>query len=426
MSTEDDGPIADRGHSASLSDLLGRPSVRRLLISRACGASGAVTLAIANGVLVFDITGRELDIGLVGLAEFLPTFLLVTWAGSMADRLDRRRMAAVAYLAEVLIAITIGVYAMGGNTAVWPLFALTLAYGAARGFVNPATRALPANVVSRQDLPRLIPMLSTVWQSAAIFAPIVASAAYSIGPEWAFFAIAVLDLVAAITIYGVKLHHRQDRVEQPRGFRAAFEGFQLVRRTPLLLAAIGLDLFAVLLGGVIALAPPIAEELLGQSGQAAFWMRAAGGAGAAATALLLARRPIAHRVGPRLLQAIALFGFLTICIAFSRNLVLTLALFAGLAAADMVSVFVRATIVPLATPDSLRGRVLAVEAVFIGASNELGAFESGLTAEWFGLVPAIAFAGCATLVVVAGFAALVPDLRRLDNFDEITSGDEPS
>jgi predicted MFS family arabinose efflux permease len=412
-------PEGSEQAAASLSELLGRPSVRRLLMSRACGSSGAVTLAIANGVFVFGITGRELDIGLVGLAEFLPTFLLVLWAGALADRVDRRRMAAIAYLAEAAIAVGLAVYAASGRTAVWPIFALTLGYGAARGFVNPATRALPANVVSREELPRLIPMLSTVWQTSTVVAPLLASAVYGIGASWAFASIAVLDLVASFTIIRVQLHAAQDTSTSGRGLRAAFEGMRLVRRSPLLLAAIGLDLFAVLLGGVIALAPPIAEELLGVSGDRAFWLRSAEGVGAAVTALALARKPIERHVGRRLLEAVAVFGVLTVCIAFSRSLALTLLLFALLKAADMVSVFVRATIVPLATPDSLRGRVLAVEAVFIGASNELGAFESGLTAEWFGLRPAIIFAGVATMVVVAAFAVLVPDLRRLDHFGEV-------
>lgn len=414
-------PSGESHHDAgSLRELLGRPSVRNLLLSRACGSSGAVTLAIANGVFVFGITGRELDIGLVGLAEFVPTFLLVLWAGALADRVDRRRMAAIGYVVEAALALTIALYAASGRTSVWPVFALTLGYGAARGFVNPATRALPANVVSRGELPRLIPMLSTVWQLSGVIAPLLASAMYGVGAPWAFASIAVLDLVAAVTISRVRLHTEQQTETAKRGLRAALDGMRLVRRSPLLLAAIGLDLFAVLLGGVIALAPPIAEELLGVGGDKAFWFRSAEGLGAAVTALALARKPIERRVGRRLLDAVAVFGVLTICVAFSRSLALTLMLFALLKAADMVSVFVRATMVPLATPDSLRGRVLAVEAVFIGASNELGAFESGLTAEWFGLQPAIVLSGVATIIVVAVFAVAVPELRRLDRFDEIT------
>ena len=415
--------MSDGAEGAQLSDLLSRPSVRHLLISRAAGSSGAVTLAIANGVFVFGITGRELDLGWIGLAEFLPTFLLVLWAGALADRLDRRKMAALGYAAEAAIALGIAAYAATGRTAIWPIFALTLAYGFARGFVNPATRALPANVVRRDELPRLIPMLSMVWQSSAIVAPLLASAVYGLAAEWAFVSIAVLNVIAAVTIMRVTVLETGDAPAPQRGMRAAFDGLRLVRRTPLLLAAIGLDLFAVLLGGVIALAPPITEELLGASGDKAFWMRSAGGLGAALTAYALARRPIERHVGPRLLQAVAAFGFLTICVAFSRSLVLTIFLFALLAAADMISVFVRATIVPLATPDSLRGRVLAVEAVFIGASNELGAFESGLTAEWFGLEAAVIVSGVATIVVVAGFALLVPDLRRLDRFADVTAAD---
>jgi MFS family permease len=402
-----------------LGQLLRRSSVRNLLTSRACSSSGAVTLAIAMGVFVFDITGREADIGFVGLAEFLPTFALVLWAGSLADRVDRRRMAAIAYGAEAVIAFVIAWYSTTGPTAVWPLLAMTAAYGAARGFANPASRALPANVVSRQDLPRLIPALSTVWQLSTVFAPLIVGALYGLSPAWTFVAIGVLDVVAALTIVRVDLHSAQERSATRPSMLDALQGLKMVARTPLLLAAIGLDLFAVLLGGVVALAPPIAEQLLGASEAAPFWMRSAGGAGAAVTAAVLARWPVTRHVGRVLLQAVGVFGLLTIGVAFSRNLVLTLALFALLAAADMISVFIRATIVPLATPDSLRGRVLAVEAVFIGASNELGAFESGITAEWFGLVPAIIVSGVATIVVVGLFSLLVPDLRRLDRFDEI-------
>ena len=373
---------------ATLGELIRRPSVRNLLLSRATGTSGAVTLAIANGVFVFDITGRELDIGLVGLAEFLPTFLLVLWAGSLADRLDRRRMAAIAYTVEALVALGIAAYAATDPTAVWPIFVLTVAYGAARGFANPASRALPANVVSRRDLPRLIAALPMVWQSSAIFAPLLVGAIYGFGAPWTFAAIALLDLIAAFAISRVKLHSAQVLSSSRPSLRTALDGLRLVRRTPLLLAAIGLDLFAVLLGGVVALAPPIAEDLLGASESAPFWMRAAGGLGAAVTAFLLARSPIERHAGRRLLQAVAIFGVLTIGIAFSRNLFLTLALFAALAAADMVSVYIRETLIQIWTPDELRGRVNAVNMVFVGASNELGEFRAGSVAALIGLVPA--------------------------------------
>ena len=323
----------------SIWELISRPGVRNLLISNACGVASSVTLAISMGVHVSALTGREFDIALVGLAEFLPTFLLVLPAGTLADRVDRRSLAAVGYLLEASVAIAGAGYLIAGGTGIWPLLLLTAVYGTARGFVNPAARAL--------------------------------------------------------------------------------EGFRLVRETPLLLAAIGLDLFAVLLGGVIALGPAICVDLVDAPASAAFWIRSACGIGAALTALFLTKKPLNNRIGPRLLLAIAIFGILHIGIAFSSSLLLTLLLFAGAAAADMVSVFIRTTIVPLATPDSVRGRVLAVEAVFIGASNELGAFESGITAQWFGLRPAIIFAGISTLVVVALFAVFVPDLRKLDRFEDI-------
>ena len=410
---------ANQAEPTDLGSLLRRWPVRSLLISRACAASGAVTMAIAMGKYVYDITGREADIGFVGLAEFLPTFLLVLWAGSLADRVDRRTMAAVAYASEAMVAFMIAWYTTTHSTAVWPLFAFTALYGLARGFANPASRALPANVVAKQDLPRLVPALSTMWQLASVVAPLTVGALYGIDPAFTFLAIGIMNLVSAGTILTVKLHAAQQKAIERPSIRDALQGVALVMRTPLLLGAIGLDLFAVLLGGVVALAPPIADQLLGANELAPFWMRAAGGAGAAITAALLARKPIERNVGRALLQAIALFGVFTIGVAISRSLIITMALFALLAASDMVSVFVRATIVPLATPDSLRGRVLAVEAVFIGASNELGSFESGITAHWFGLVPAIIISGLATIVVVALFALLMPELRRLDKFSDV-------
>ncbi len=400
-------------------ELVSRPGVRNLLISSACGVSGFVTLAISMGVHVYSLSGREFDIALVGLAEFLPTFLLVLPAGALADRVDRRSLAAVGYTAEALVALAGVGYVLAGGTAVWPLLLLTVCYGAARGFVNPAARALPANVVSREDLPRLIPAQSTVWQLGIVITPLLVGVLYGAGPEYTFAAIAFLNLVAACAVKTVRLHSLQERIIQTSGFRTAIEGFHLVRKTPLLLAAIGLDLFAVLLGGVIALGPAICVDLVDAPASAAFWIRSACGIGAAATALFLTKMPLRRKIGPRLMQAIAIFGILHIGVAFSSSLLLTLLLFAGAAAADMVSVFIRTSIVPLATPDSIRGRVLAVEAVFIGASNELGAFESGITAEWFGLRPAIVIAGLSTLVVVAIFAVFVPDLRNLDRFEDI-------
>lgn len=410
MTTESD--------ETTLRDLLGRRSVKSLLISQSAASSASVGLAITMGVFVFDLTGREADIGFVGFAEFLPTFALVLWAGSLADRFDRRRLAAVAFVVQALVAFAIAWYVTTDSVTILPLLALTAAFGVARGFANPAARALPTNVVAEHELPRLVPVLSTTWQLALALAPLVVGAVYGIGPAWTFVAIGALDLIAAGAILTVKLHAAQQRTRRAT-FGQALQGLKLVAATPLLLAAIGLDLFAVLLGGVVALAPAIAAELLEAPDGAAFWIRSAGGVGAVITAGLLAWRPIERRVGRALLQAVAVFGLITIGIAFSRSLLITLLLFAGLAAADMISVFVRATIVPLATPDSVRGRVLAVEAVFIGASNELGAFESGLTAEWFGLVPAIIVAGVATLLVVIGFAVAVPDLRQLDRFAEI-------
>jgi len=249
--------------------------------------------------------------------------------------------------------------------------------------------------------------------------PIVAGILYAVDPALPFVVIAVLHVLAAAAMAFVRLRVKLVRsVERPT-LSSALDGLRLVRRTPILLGAIGLDLFAVLFGGAVALAPALAEERLGVGAVELGWMRAAGGVGAAATALLLMFRPLTRQVGRYLLGAVAAFGLATIALGTTRNLVVALVLLAAISAADMVSVFVRATIVPLATPDHLRGRVMAVEMVFIGASNELGAFESGVTAEWFGLVPAIIAGGLLTLVVVAVWWVAFPSLRDVDRFSDI-------
>ncbi|MDH4147176.1 MAG: MFS transporter [Acidimicrobiia bacterium] len=403
----------------SLGELLADRSVLALVVSRLCSAASSVAMALAMGKLVYDITGRELSLGLVGLAEFLPTALLVIVAGALADRVDRRRISAVAYLGQAGVAAVIAGYVRTAPSSVGVLLILTLVYGAARGFANPASRSLPPSVAPPGGLARLVSTMSTVFQLAAVTGPIVAGILYAVDPALPFVVIAVLHVLAAAAMAFVRLRVKLVRsVERPT-LSSALDGLRLVRRTPILLGAIGLDLFAVLFGGAVALAPALAEERLGVGAVELGWMRAAGGVGAAATALLLMFRPLTRQVGRYLLGAVAAFGLATIALGTTRNLVVALVLLAAISAADMVSVFVRATIVPLATPDHLRGRVMAVEMVFIGASNELGAFESGVTAEWFGLVPAIIAGGLLTLVVVAVWWVAFPSLRDVDRFSDI-------
>lgn len=408
-----------------LGELLSDRSVQALLLNTFISAAVAVGQAVAVGKLVFDITGRELDLGLVGLAEFVPTALLVLVAGSIADRFDRRRVAAAGYVVEGVAAVGLAVYAAGDPTAVWPAFSLVFLYGAARGFVNPAARALPPMVAPPGGLPRLISSNSATWQLSIVAGPVIAGFLYAVDPMWPFVAFAAMTAVSTLCMFVIQYKTPQQPSRDRPSLSTALEGLRFVRRTPLLLAAIGLDLFAVLFGGAVALAPALAEDRLGVGAVGLGMLRAAGGAGAAVTAIVLTLKPLQRHVGRRLLQAVAAFGVATIALGLTRTFWLALVLLAAIAAFDMVSVYVRATVVPLATPDVFRGRVLAVEAVFIGASNELGAFESGVTAEIFGLVPAIVLGGAATIAVVAIWWTAFPALRDVDRFADVDVERQP-
>jgi MFS family permease len=384
-------------------------------------ASTAVMgMAIAIGKLVYDITGRLADLGLIGLAEFLPTAVLVLVAGQVVDRFDRRKVAAIAFAVEAATVAGLAWYASTKPTTVWPIFLFVLAFGAARGFGSPASRALPPMVAPPGSMARVVPMSSTAWQLSTIAGPVVAGFTYAIHPWVPFVLFALLLVVSMVIVVGIPLRETQAPPTDKPSVRHALEGLRFVARTPLLLAAIALDLFAVLFGGAVALLPAISRDRLGVGSVGLGWLRAAGGLGAGITAIALTVRPFARKVGRRLLYAVFIFGAATIVLGLTRSYVVAFAMMFILMAADMVSVFVRGTVVPLATPSSMRGRVLAVEAVFIGASNELGAFESGVAGQWLGLSRAIVLGGVATIVIVIVWWLVFPGLRDVDRFEDIT------
>jgi MFS family permease len=371
---------------------------------------------------VFDITGRELDLGLLGLAEFLPTALLAPIAGPIADRRDRRRLVAAALVLEAACALGLAAYAGTDPGSVLPIYAIVVVFGVARAFANPSIRALPADLAARSGaLPRLVALNSAAWQGALVAGPVIGGMLYAAGRPLAFVVAAAGMLAAGVAISLVP-HVPVRRLGGTRHpLREAFDGLRFVRANTLVLGAISLDLMAVLFGGAVALLPAIAEERLGVGPVGLGWLRAAVGIGAGATTLVLAARPVRRHVGVVLFVAVAIFGVLTVVLGVTTNYVVAFAALAVLSAADAVSVFIRGTIVPLATPEDMRGRVLAVENVFIGASNELGAFESGVAAQLFGLVAAVVLGGVATVAVVAIWAAAFPVLRRADRFDDVVA-----
>jgi len=406
--------------------------IRPLLAALFFATVGVFVQATALGKQVYDITGRPLDLGLLGLAEFLPTALLAPLTGSVADRFDRRLVVALGFGGEAACSAGLALYALSDPTSIAPILVLVVLFGVARAFVAPASRALPVDLAEPAGaVTRVIPLTSIVWQVAFIVGPVAGGFLYVPGAHWPYGVACVLALVGAATVLSVHLPARE-RLTSPPGARAvlhdALEGLRFIRRTPILLGAISLDLLAVLFGGAIALLPAIADERLGVGAVGLGWLRAAVGIGAGLTTLVLAVRPVNRRVGVVLFVAVGIFGVATIVLGLTRSYAVAFAALLVASGADAVSVFIRATLVPLVTAPSMRGRVLAVENVFIGASNELGAFESGVAGALLGAAGAVVLGGAATLVVVAVWATLFPALRSVDRFRDAqaaVAGDLP-
>ena len=407
----------------TVADAGGLPTGVKLLI----GALAATSMAnraqlVALGLLVFDVTGEELDLGLLGLAEFLPIFLLAPFTGTLADRYDRRVVYAIGLAIEMTCAVGLFVLARGEPDGIGLILALVVLFGVARAVTAPASRALPIDLAPPGLVERVVALRSVAFQSAGIVGPLIAGLLFSVDRSLPFalsfvgfgVAIAFLSFVPAT---GVKQLDRQTGPAQ--AIRDAFDGLRYMRRTPVLMGAITLDLFAVLFGGAVALLPAIGEKRLGVDEAAVGFLYSAIGVGALITAAILSVRPVRRHIGLVLFGVVSIFGLATIVLGLTTNYVVALVALLVLSAADAVSVFIRATIVPLASPEEMRGRVLAVENVFIGGSNELGAMESGLTAAWFGLVTAVVLGGFGTLAVVGVSMLAFPALRKVDRFEDV-------
>lgn len=397
------------------------PSVGGIIASTFFRTTAHVAWLTSLGLLVFDLTGRELDLGLIGLAEFLPVLLLVLVAGAVADRVDRRVVSGVGALAEAAVGLAVAAYVAADPTAAGPVFALVVLSGIAGAFTSPATRALPADVLPPDELPWLVARHAATWQAAIIVGPVIGGSLFAVDPVAPFLAVTGLHLLSALAYPFIRLretpaHEVVDDLEERPGLAHAVEGLRFIRRTPVLYGAISLDLFAVLFGGAVALLPALAEERLGVGAVGIGWLRAAGGIGAAAVTLTLTRWPVVRRVGRTLLLVVGLFGAATIVLGATTNYAVAFVAMLMLSGADAISVFIRATLVPLIVPTEMRGRVLAVENVFIGGSNELGAFESGVAGQLLGPAGAIVLGGMATIGIAVGWWYGFPDLREVDRF----------
>ena len=376
------------------------------------------------GKQVFDMTGRPLDLGLLGLAEFVPTLLLAPLSGVLSDRFDRRTMYALGLVGEGLASAGLYFYVASDPTSVTPIFLLVIAFGCARSVLSAASRVMPVDLAPQGAVERMVAVCMSGWQAGFVVGPVVfgfvfvadVAAPYLLAAAAALAAAALLAVVPASGV-------ARSSAAYGSGVRAvlvhALQGLRFIRRNRVVLGIISLDLFAVLFGGAVALLPAIAEDRLGVGAVGLGWLRAAVGIGALAMMAVLAVRPLTRRVGPTLMAAVAMFGLGTIALGLTRSYAVAFIALVLLSGADSVSVFVRSTLVPLATPEDMRGRVMAVEYTFVGASNELGAFESGVAGALLGVAGAVVFGGVGTLAVVAVWWMLFPELRAIDRFDQV-------
>jgi MFS family permease len=378
--------------------------------------------AVAVGWQVYDITKRALDLGLVGLAQFLPGILLFLVSGHASDRFERRKVLGACYAGYALCSGLLLLIAERGAHSVRPIYVVLILLGVVRSFNGTASRSILPQLIPEEHFANAVAWNATTFQAATILGPSLGGILYAIfrGPSAVYAAAMVTAVGALVSTFRIRTRS-QARQREPMTLKTIFAGLHFIWREKLILGAISLDLFAVLLGGAVALLPVYAREILHTGPWGLGLLRTAPGVGAAMMAVALAHRPLHGRAGPTLLWSVAGFGICTILFGVSTGLVLSLLSLIFLGAADMISVIIRATLVQLRTPDEMRGRVLAVDMVFIGTSNELGQFESGLTAQWFGTVPAVLLGGVGTLVVIALWAWRFPELRRAGELSAMKS-----
>ena len=385
-------------------------------LARVCAMLAHQMLAVGVGWQVYALTGSALDLGLVGLVQFVPAFFLVLVAGYAADHFERRHVLQLCMLGEALAALGLCVGSAGGWIDVRAIFALILVVGVARAFQMPAMQALLPQLVAPSLLARAIAANASASQAAIIVGPALGGLLYVAGPAAVYAASAALFVATGVFVHAIGAR-RAPAPAHAAGVTSFLAGIRYIRSRPAILGAISLDMFAVLLGGAAALLPIYARDILHTGPWGLGLLRSSIAVGGLATAWWLAHHPLRGRAGRKMFAGVAVFGVATIVFGLSRSFALSLAALAVLGAADMVSVVVRQSLVQLQTPDEMRGRVSAVNSLFIGASNQLGEFESGVTAAWLGVVPSVVVGGIGTLVVVALWMRLFPALRNVDRLE---------
>ena len=411
---------------ALLPEPLRIPDFRLYWVARFCAVLATMGMVVIIGYQVYDVARADygmsikeasFQIGLLGLFQFVPLALLTPLAGWVADRFERRTVARFANAIDMTVALALGWFTHQDALTLPILFVFAALHGVARVFVGPAMAAIAPNIVPADQLPKAIAMSSIAWQSASVAGPAVGGFLYALDPAAPYWCAAVLMLVAMAALTPVRRVVPPPIAGNAHPLRQMADGLTYVRGHRFLLGAITLDLFAVLLGGATAMLPVFARDILMVGTEGLGLLRAAPAVGAAIVALWYAWSPLRHNVGVKMLVAVACFGAMTVVFGISRNMTLSLAALVLLGGFDMLSVYVRSSLVQLHTPDSMRGRVSAVSGLAISASNELGELQSGVAAAILGPTGAVVFGGAAAMAVAGLWSYLFPELKRARTFE---------
>jgi MFS family permease len=388
-------------------------SFRHFLSSRALSSIAFQGSSVAIGWLVYDQTRNPLDLGLIGLVQFLPMLLLTFVAGQVADQFDRRAIGLICQVIEAVAMLVIALGVWQGWLEIWGVFVAVAFLGAAQAFERPTMAALLPSIVPAKQLQSAVATSTSVMQTAMIIGPAMGGLLYGLGPVVPFLFSAMCFAIASVNV--IAITRPEVRLKRsPVTLESVFAGLVFIRSRPLMLGAISLDLFAVLLGGATAMLPVYARDILFAGPWALGLLRTAPAVGAVAMSLYLARFPLKRHVGVTMLWAVAVFGVATVVFALSTNIALSITMLVLLGASDTISVVIRSSLVQLLTPDEMRGRVNAVNSLFIGASNQLGEFRAGVFAGFMGPVAAVAIGGVGTLAIVAAWSRLFPALRKVE------------
>lgn len=395
------------------------PNFRYYMMARFLATVSSEMQAIAVGWQIYSLTHRPLDLGLAGLAQFLPGMLLFLISGQVADRFPRRRIVMTCYAGFAACSAALLALTLTQNRTVWLIYAVLIGNGVVRSFIGASSQSFLPSLVRPEHFPNAVAWSSSVFTGATILGPAAGGLLYGLtgtpAPVYASAAVGCVCSLLLTSLIRVAVPARKAAT-----LEMVFEGLRFIWRERLVLGAISLDLFAVLLGGATALLPAYADKILRIGPSGLGLLRSGPAMGALLMATLNAYRPLRRRAGVAMLWCVGGFGLFTVIFGISQSVPVSLAALILLGACDMVSVIVRHTMVQLSTPDEMRGRVSAVNMVFIGASNELGQFESGLTAQWFGIVPAVVLGGIGTMAVVAAWAWMFPPLREVDKLTELS------